>query len=60
MSAGLFGYALLPFIIFSLIGRGARFLLVSGMVAYRHDFRLVLGLLSVLLILIGAGMWVVS
>lgn len=60
VSAGLFGYALLPFIIFSLIGRGARFLLVSGMVAYRHDFRLVLGLLSVLLLLFGTGMWVVS
>lgn len=60
VSAGLFGYALLPFIVFSLIGRGARFLLVSGMVAYRHDFRLVIGLISVLLLLVGAGMWIVS
>lgn len=60
VSAGLFGYALLPFIIFSVIGRGARFLLVSGLVAHRHDFRLVLGFLSVLLVLVGAGMLVVS
>lgn len=60
VSAGLFGYALLPFIILSVIGRGARFLLVSGLVAKRHDFRLVLGFLSVLLILVGAGIWVVS
>ena len=60
VSAGLFGYALLPFIILSVIGRGARFLLVSGLVAKRHDFRLVLAFLSVLLILVGAGIWVVS
>ena len=60
VSAGLFGYALLPFIIFSVIGRGARFLLLSGLVAHRHDFRLVLGFLSVLLILVGGGIWVVS
>jgi len=60
VSAGLFGYALLPFILFSLIGRAARFLLVAGFVAYRHDFRMAVGFLSVLLILISAGVWVVS
>ena len=60
VSAGLFGYALLPFILFSLLGRGVRFLLVAGLVSYRHDFKLVLGFLSALLILIGTGMWLVS
>ena len=55
-----FGYALLPFILFSLLGRGVRFLLVAGLVSYRHDFKLVLGFLSALLILIGTGMWLVS
>lgn len=60
VSAGLFGYGLLPFLVFSLIGRGARFLLVAGLVAHRHDFKMVIGFLSTLLILIGAGMWVVS
>lgn len=60
ISAGLFGYALLPFILFSLIGRGLRFLLVAGLVANRHDFKLVLCFLSTLLILIGVGMWLVS
>ena len=60
VSAGLFGYALLPFIVFSLIGRGVRFLLVAGLVAHRHDFKLVLGFMSVLLILLGTGIWLVS
>lgn len=60
VSAGLFGYGLLPFIVFSLIGRGARFLLVAGLVAYRHDFKMALGFSSTLLILIAAGIWVVS
>lgn len=60
VSAGLFGYSLLPFVVFSLIGRGARFLLVAGLVAHRHDFRLVIGFLSALLILVGTGMWIVS
>ena len=60
VSAGLFGYALLPFLLFSFIGRGVRFLLVAGLVAHRHDFRLVIGFLSALLILIGIGMWIIS
>ena len=60
VSAGLFGYALLPFIVFSLIGRGVRFLLVAGLVAHRRDFKLVLGFMSVLLILLGTGIWLVS
>tara|TARA_B100000900_G_C20341181_1_gene618278 strand:- start:170 stop:739 length:570 start_codon:yes stop_codon:yes gene_type:complete len=60
ISAGLFGYALLPFIVFSLIGRGVRFLLIAGLVAHRHDFRLVLAFLSALLILLGTGIWLVS
>ena len=60
ISAGLFSYALIPFIIFSLMGRGLRFLLVAGLVAHRHDFRLVLGFVSVFLLLLGTCMWLVS
>ena len=60
VSAGLFGYALLPFILFSLLGRGVRFLLVAGLVSYRHNFKLVLGFLSALFMLIGSGIWLVS
>jgi len=60
VSAGLFGYGLLPFVVFSVIGRASRFLLVAGFVAYRHDFKMALGFLSALLVLIGAGVWVVS
>ena len=60
VSAGLFGYALLPFIVFSIVGRGMRFLLVAGLVAHRRDFKLVIGFLSVLLVLLGTGIWLVS
>ena len=59
VSAGLFGYGLMPFVLFSLIGRGLRFFLVAGLIAYRHNFRYVLCILSALLILIGTGMWLV-
>ena len=39
---------LVALIVFSLIGRGVRFLLVAGLVAHRHDFKLVLSFMSVL------------
>ena len=60
ISAGLFGYALLPFVLFSLLGRGVRFFLIAGLVSHRHNFKVVLGFLSVLLILVGTGMWLIS
>ena len=34
ISSGIFGVALLPFILLSLIGRGARFFLVSGLIKF--------------------------
>ena len=58
VSAGLFGYALLPFLLLSVIGRTARFLLVGGLVAYRRDVRMVTGLASVLVVLICAGIYI--
>lgn len=58
VSAGLFGYALLPFLLLSVVGRTARFLLVGGLVAYRRDVRMVTGLTSVLVVLICAGIYI--
>ena len=58
VSAGLFGYALLPFLLLSVIGRTARFLLVGGLVAFRRDVRMVTGLASVLVVLICAGIYI--
>lgn len=58
VSAGLFGYALLPFLLLSVIGRTARFLLVGGLVAYRRDVRMVTGLASLLVVLICAGIYI--
>ena len=34
ISSGIFGVALLPFILLSLVGRGARFFLVSGLIKF--------------------------
>jgi membrane protein YqaA with SNARE-associated domain len=58
ISAGLFGYGLLPFLLLSLVGRTARFLLVGGLVAHRRDVRLVTGFASILLLLICAGIYI--
>ena len=57
ISAGLFGYGLLPFLLLSAVGRTARFLLVGGLIAYRRDVRMVTGLASLLLLLICAGIY---
>ena len=58
ISAGLFGYGLLPFLLLSLVGRTARFLLVGGLVAHHRDGRLATGFASILLLLICAGIYV--
>ena len=57
ISAGLFGYGLLPFLLLSAVGRTARFLLVGGMIAYRRDVRMVTGFASLLLLLVCAGIY---
>lgn len=57
ISAGLFGYGLLPFLLLSAVGRTARFLLVGGLIAYRRDVRMATGFASLLLLLICAGIY---
>ncbi len=60
ISAGLFGFGLVPFLLFSAIGRSARFCLVGGMAAYYQNPRLAITLGSILLALIGAGMLILN
>lgn len=60
ISAGLFGYGLLPFIAVSIIGRSARFALVGGMTAHHKNPKIIISLLSVFLLLISAGMIIIS
>ena len=60
ISAGLFSYGLLPFLLISALGRSLRFLLVAGLVRYYRDPKIVAGLSSVLGGLIVLGLWLLQ
>ena len=60
ISAGLFGFALLPFMLISLIGRGLRFFLVSLIVVYFGNLRLLAAITSVFGALIVIGFLFIS
>jgi hypothetical protein len=57
VSAGLFGYGLVPFLLLSVIGRTARFLIVAGMARWHRNPRRLILLLSLLLVAFGAGFY---
>ncbi len=57
LSAGMFGYALLPFLALSVIGRTARFMIIAGMARWHRDPQTLFILLSVLLLAFGAGFY---
>ena len=57
LSAGMFGYGLLPFLILSVVGRTARFMIIAGMARWHRNPRTLITLLSVLLIAFGAGFY---
>jgi membrane protein YqaA with SNARE-associated domain len=59
VSAGIAGFGLVPFLIVSLIGRGIRFALVAGIARHHGNYRIVITLLSVFVILFGGGFWLV-
>ena len=59
VSAGIAGFGLVPFLIVSLIGRGIRFALVAGIARHHGNYRIVIILLSVFVILFGGGFWLV-
>ena len=57
VSAGLFGYGLVPFLLLSVIGRTARFMIVAGMARWHRNPRRLILLLSLLLIAFGTGFY---
>jgi membrane protein YqaA with SNARE-associated domain len=59
VSAGIAGFALLPFLMISFIGRGIRFMIIAGIARHHGDYRIVIGLLSLLVFLFGGGFWLI-
>ena len=55
ISAGLFGFGLVPFILISIIGRGLRFFMVSLMVVYYRDLRILAALTTCFGVLVALG-----
>lgn len=60
ISAGLFGFGLLPFMLISIIGRGLRFYLVAMIVVYFRDLRLLALLTTIFGALVVFGFFYVS
>lgn len=59
VSAGIAGFALLPFLVISFIGRGIRFMIIAGIARHHGNYRIVIGLLSLLVFLFGGGFWLI-
>jgi len=57
VSAGISGFAILPFLLVSLIGRGLRFVIVAGIAHHHGDARIVILLITALVALIGGAIW---
>ena len=55
--AGIAGYALIPFLATSLVGRGLRFAIIAGIARYHGDAQIVMILLSTLVLLFGGAIW---
>ena len=59
VSAGIAGFALIPFLLTSLIGRGLRFAIIAGIARHHGNARIVMALLSALVFLFGGAIWLV-
>ena len=59
VSAGIAGFSLLPFLMISFIGRGIRFMIIAGIARHHGNYRIVIGLLSLLVFLFGGGFWLI-
>ena len=57
VSAGIAGFALIPFLATSLAGRGLRFAIIAGIARHHGDARIVMILLSTLVLLFGGAIW---
>jgi hypothetical protein len=43
----------------SFIGRGIRFMIIAGIARHHGNYRIVIGLLSLLVFLFGGGFWLI-
>lgn len=59
VSAGIAGFALIPFLLTSLIGRGLRFAIIAAIARHHGNARIVMALLSTLVLLFGGAIWLV-
>jgi len=57
VSAGIAGFALIPFLATSIVGLGLRFAIIAGIARYHGDARIVMILLSTLVLLFGGAIW---
>ena len=57
VSAGIAGFALIPFLATSLVGRGLRFAIIAGIARHHGDARIMMILLSTLVLLFGGAIW---
>ena len=60
VSAGLFNFGLLPFILTSLVGRSMRFVLVSALTRHHRDPKKMISLCSVLVVIVLFSYWLVQ
>ena len=60
LSAGIAGFALIPFLATSLVGRGIRFAIIAAIARHHGDARIVMTLLSALVCLVGGAFWLIN
>ena len=59
VSAGIAGFALIPFLLASLVGRGLRFAIIAGIARHHGNAKIVMALLSALVFLFGGAFWLI-
>ena len=59
VSAGIAGFALIPFLLASLVGRGLRFAIIAGIARHHGNAKIVMTLLSALVFLFGGAFWLI-
>ncbi len=57
ISAGLGGFDLLPFLLMSFLGRGLRFIIVSGIARHHGDSKKLISLISLLIVMFAGAVW---
>ena len=59
VSAGIAGFALIPFLLTSLVGRGLRFAIIAGIARHHGNAKIVMALLSALVFMFGGAFWLI-